>query len=88
MELILITPKTPEWEYMWEWLSDHPINEGLELPWVALHEGEAWQYMGSYHHKGEVIHSFRHRHHPKTLAIQNVSVKGSDLFTPDQIVKK
>ncbi len=87
MELALIDPSSTEWEFMWNWLASHPINEGLENPSVALNEGQAWQYMGSYKQKERVIHTFRHRNHPVTKGIKNLSVSASKELTPEQISK-
>lgn len=87
MELILIKPNSSEWEFMWKWLEDHPINKDIVEPSIALNNGEAWQYMGSWQNGDRIIHSFRHRKHPVTNYIQNVSVQGSESFTPDQIEK-
>jgi len=87
MNLILIKPNSPEWDFMWKWLEDHPINKGIEEPTTALNEGEAWQYMGSWQQDNSAIHSFRHRNHPVTNSLQNVSVHASELLTPDQIEK-
>jgi hypothetical protein len=87
MELILIKIGSPEWDFMWKWLEQHPINKGIEEPSTALNEGEAWQYMGSWQQGDRAIHSFRHRNHPVTKSIQNVSVHASELLTPDQIEK-
>lgn len=66
MEFVLIKENSNEWNEMWGWLASHPLNEGLEEPMVALNDGEAWQYMGSYRGNGNsVVHEFRHRFHPK-----------------------
>lgn len=87
MELVLITPQSQAWEEMWQWLEAHPINEGLEQPSVALHEGEAWQYMGTYKNGDKAVSSFRHRNHPRTGAVYNVSYSHDNL-REDQITKK
>ncbi len=88
MEFVLIKQGSPEWEFMWEWLAKHPINEGLEEPSVALYENEAWMYMGSYNEGDEYIHTFRHRNHPLTKGLINKSLKGNKQITEDQIQKK
>jgi hypothetical protein len=76
MELVIIEVESPEWEYMWNWLTVHPINSGLEEPSVARHpeSGEAWQYMGSFKQGNRVISEFRHRHHPVTNKIEDLKV--------------
>lgn len=85
MELIIVQKDSPEWEYMWSWLENHPVNKDIEEPRVALHEGEAWQYMGSFKNKDKVVHEFRHRKHPVTNNRYTASVSGSDDFTNEQI---
>lgn len=65
MEYVLIKPDSNEWSHMWEWIAKHPLNDGINEPTVALNDGEAWQYMGSFRSiKGDVISEFRHRCHP------------------------
>ncbi len=88
MELVLIQQNSPEWEAMWNWLANHPINAGFDEPSVVLNEGEGWAYMGSYKQGERVLHSFRHRKHPVTNGVKTMSVKASEVFTEDQIVKK
>ena len=88
MELILITPESDEWNYMWKWLAEHPINEGITEPTIAYNEGESWQYMGSYKQKERVIHTFRHRNFPKGNYVKTLSVSASPNLTPNQISKE
>lgn len=88
MNLVLIEPDSIEWNYMWEWLSSHPINKGIENPSIALHEGEAWQYMGSLKEKERTIHQFRHRNHPVTNGVESLSVSASDGFSDNQITNQ
>ena len=87
MNLILIKANSPEWDFMWKWLEEHPISKDIIEPSVALNEGEAWQYMGSWQQGDRAIHSFRHRNHPVTKSIQTVSVQASKDLTQDQIEK-
>lgn len=87
MELVLIEPNSPEWEFMWNWLSSHPLNEGIEDPSTALNDGEAWQYMGSYKQKDKVISEFRHRNHPLTNRLSKLSVE-HPTFNDESITKK
>lgn len=88
MEMILIEPKSPEWEYMWNWLEQHPLNNDVEDKRLALNNGEAWQYMGSWRQGEKVIHEFRHRNHPTTQTVQKLSLKASTALTDEQISKK
>lgn len=67
MQYVLIKPDSNEWNAMWQWVAEHPLNAGIDEPTVALNElnGEAWQYMGSYRGKGgAVVSEIRHRSHP------------------------
>lgn len=88
MELVLVKVNGSEWEYMWNWLAQHPLNEGITEPSVALHEGQAWQYTGSYKQNERVIHSFRHRLHPRTLRREEVNVQASEGMNLTEIQKK
>lgn len=87
MELILIEPSSPEWDFMWNWLASHPINKGLEDPTTAMNDGEAWQYMGSFKQADRVIHTFRHRNHPATSTVQTLNLNASSALTQEQINK-
>lgn len=87
MEFIIVEINSKEWNYMWDWLKNHPINNGLEQPDVALNGNEAWQYMGSYKQGDKVLHEFRHRNHPLTNKVERISLYCSDEFTQDQIKK-
>ena len=88
MKLILILPNSPEWDYMWNWLENHPINASLSEPTTALNENEAWQYMGSFKQGERVIHEFRHRNHPLTNTRQDLKLEASKNLTQDQIQKE
>lgn len=85
MEFITVKRDTAEWLYMWLWLEENAINEGLEEPTVAENDGEVWQYVGSYKNGSKVVHEFRHRNHPKTNDVEKRSLHASDSFTDDQI---
>jgi hypothetical protein len=87
MDLVLIKEGTDEWNAMWERLAQHPINEGLDDPKIAFNQGESWQYMLSSRQGDKVIHSYRHRQHPKDNQRKNVSFYASDKFTDEQIDK-
>jgi hypothetical protein len=87
MEFVIIEIGSPEWEYLWNWLINHPLNEGLEQPDIALNEGEAWQYTGSYKQGDKVIHTMRHRLHPVTQKLEQISLYASNEFESSQIKK-
>jgi hypothetical protein len=87
MEMIIIEPQSPEWDYMWNWLANHPLNENTLDKSLAYNEesGEAWQYMGSFRQNKQVVHEFRHRHHPESNKRELLKVKGSENLSDDQI---
>jgi hypothetical protein len=88
MELIFVKQDSTEWEYIWDFVAKHPINEGLEEPRTALNEGQEWQYMGTYKNKNKLIHEFRHLFHPRTNNVYKITFNGSETFSDDQIEKE
>lgn len=88
MELVLLKRESAEWNSMWERLSQHPINVGLEEPIVALNEGEAWQYMFSFFNGDKILHEFRHRNHPTTNKVERIIFNGGNDFSDDQIEQR
>lgn len=88
MELIFVKQDSTEWDFIWDYVAKHPINEGLDEPQTALNEGETWQYMGTFKNKDKIIHTFRHRFHPKTNDVYNLTFIGSETFSEDQIDKE
>lgn len=93
MEAILIKENSPEWEYMWEWLAAHPLNEGLEEPSVANNElnDEKWRYRLSYRQiEGDdikVLHEFMHKSHPKTGDKEKLVLWASPNMNAEDILK-
>ncbi len=87
MDIVIVEQGSPEWDDMWNKLNDHPLNEGLEQPKTAVNNGEAWQYMGSYRQGDKVIHSFRHRQHPRDNKRKDINFYASDKFNSEQISK-
>lgn len=90
MELIILNIGSPEWEYAWDWVASHPLNETLENPSVAENPetNQTWQYVGTFMQKGKAIHEFRHRHHPLTNRREYLYLNASENFNEDQIAKK
>lgn len=86
MEMILLNPQSSEWDFIWQWLEDHPLNEGLEDKKLAKNENEGWQYMGSWRQGENVVSEFRHRNHPLTQSMHNLSV--SHTVKEESIFKK
>lgn len=89
MDIIFFKRDTAEWDFIWQWLEDHPINEGLEDPKSAINDGEAWQYMGTFRHDDSVVSEFRHRKHPATnsLYVASVSLINYNEDSIEKIVK-
>jgi hypothetical protein len=85
MELVLLKIDSKEWEEIWNWLAEHPINEGIEEPKTASNEGQEWEYVGSLKQGDRVISSFRHRKHPYNNEVVNVSY--SHEVNPESIQK-
>ena len=88
MEFVIIKKNCEEWNYIWNWLENHPLNQGLTEPTIALNKGEAWQYMGSFKQGDIIIHQLRHRLHPLSNTRVDLSLRNSENFTEDQIMKK
>jgi hypothetical protein len=87
MEMLIVKKDSPEWEWMWEFVATHPINEEIEEPSVAINEGEAWQYMCSFKQLDKVIHTFRHRLHPRFQKTEHIVFHSSEKLTPEDIEK-
>ena len=90
MELILIKQSSKEWEYLWGWISEHPLNKGLENPMDAPDNetGFMWEYMGSFKQKERVIHEMRHLHHPLTKKIESLKLNSSKNFNIETDIEK
>ena len=88
MEMLLIKENSPEYNFMWNWIAEHPLNIGLLDPMVALNMEEAWQYMGSHRNGLKTLHSFRHRNHPSTNDRVNLTVAASANMNDDDIEVK
>ena len=85
MDLLILKRDSQAWEWAWNWVAIHPINEGLTEPIVALNEGETWQYMGSVTNKGKTLSSFKHNNHPKTNEAVNLTVEHTEPLTVGDI---
>lgn len=88
MQMILIKPDSTEWNNMWQWVAEHPLNRGLEEPTVAFNElnGECWQYMGSFRSQdGRVVHEFRHRSHPTDNERRYLKMNATDIIADADI---
>lgn len=73
MNLVLIKIGSKEWEEMWDWVANHPINKGIDNPSLALNGTEGWQYTGSFKQGDRVLSGFRHRYHPVTSSVYSIS---------------
>ena len=85
MEFVLIKVDSDLWNGLWDELATHPINEGIENPSTATHEGNSWEYRGSFKQGNIIISDFLHRKHPTTneiyrLSIRRENIKAGDLF--------
>lgn len=87
MKLILLKPNTPEWEFAWNWVASHPLNEGQEDPSTVMNNTFGWEYMGSYWNGSDkLISEFRHKLHPKTNNVQKLSIQHPE-FTKESFEK-
>ena len=87
MQMVLIKRDSQEWEKMWDMVANHPINEGIEEPSLAINEGEAWEYMGSFRQDNRIIHEFRHRFHSKFQRREYLKLNASETITDADIEK-
>lgn len=78
MDVLFIKREQPEWNYMWNLMAKHRLNEGLEEPTVAHFNYEGWQYMDTSVYDGQLAHCFRHRCHPKTQRREYLRLSVSD----------
>lgn len=54
MELLLIKENSPEWQKMWEWIAQHPLNINL-----TPQQLNSWQYTGSLRQDNKTLHQFK-----------------------------
>lgn len=87
MEFILINQDSIEWKHIWDYLEQHPINDGLTEPKSAENQGYSWEYIGSYKQGNRIIHELKHFCHPSTQEPIKISLGGSSEFTTEQIAK-
>jgi hypothetical protein len=88
MELLIFKQDSPSYNFMWNWLANHPINAGIDNPMVALNEGEVWQNMGSFRQGDVTVTQFRHRCHPKTNERKSLSVTHPKIIPDEDIEEK
>ncbi len=88
MDLVLIKKDSPEWEYMWQWLADNPLNSDLSDPRTAANKDIIWRYNGSYGQGKRVIHHFRHECHPTLNEPKDLYVSASEKITDNDIEKR
>lgn len=88
MELVLVKIDSPEWEYIWDYIKNHPINQGIEEPTTALNNGYGWEYMGTFMQEGKALHQLRHFCHPNGNYTRTISLQASSSFTSEQVLKK
>ena len=89
MELIFVKQDSTEWDFIWDFVAKHPINEDLEEPQTAWNNGEAWQYICTYTNKekNKFIHEFRHKNHPNTNSIYFIRFSSENIITDEDIIK-
>ncbi len=86
MEFVIIKVDSNLWNNLWDELALHPINEGVESPSTAIHEGNSWEYRGSFKQDNIIISDFLHRKHPTTNNSYRVSIR-REIFDNTDIAK-
>lgn len=84
--MISIKPESSEWERMWNWVADHPINKGLSEPSVAMSkDNKTWRYVDSFRNKNETVHQFIHENHPITNKAESICLISREVISDDEI---
>lgn len=75
MELVLIKKDSPEWNWMWDTITSHPINQELSADMINL-----WQYKGSLRLRNRILHQF-------SLNDKSIVLGASKTFNDEDIDK-
>jgi hypothetical protein len=78
MEFIAIKIGSKEWDNLWEFVANHPINKDIENPKNALHNNLNWGYIGSFKNGNKVISEVVHGCHPVTNDVYKISYEHKD----------
>lgn len=74
MVFLIIKIESKTWDEMWDWIADHPINEGYDEPSLVPNEGYGWQYIGTYKsNDGRAISEFKHKLHPRFDRVESLT---------------
>lgn len=76
-DLLIVPDDSEEWRIMWDKLSRHRLNRGLDDPCSSEYCGEVWQYMNSEKRLFGYVHLFRHRLHPKSRCPVHIKISAS-----------
>jgi hypothetical protein len=87
IEFVLIKKDSLEWNHIWSYVEQAPINQGIENPSVAWNNDTGWMYMGSMTDGKSIIHRVIHTCHPYNNGSFELSFNGTDNFKND-IYKK
>lgn len=88
VELILLKLNSEELKYVWSYLAEHPLNQGIENPTSSLNDGQEWMYMGTFTDGNRYLHQVRHRNHPKCQCVKSISLEASKDFNPETDIQK
>lgn len=88
MDLVLVEIGSPEWDYIWDYVDKHPMNEGIKQASLILTDGQGWEYMGTYMQGDKAVHSVRHKNHPVLNTLKTLTFHASESFNKEQITKK
>jgi len=87
MEFIILKINSPTWNSLWDELASHPINDGIADPSTAEHNGNSWEYRGSYKQGKKLLSEFLHRTHPVTNNLYTVVIS-RELDKDDDIERR
>lgn len=88
MEIVLIKTDSKEYEYLWDFIENHPLNKGIENPKVALNQDEHWRYIGTITDGKRYIHTVQHTCHPYDNQFKEVSIDASKDFDVSDITER
>lgn len=80
LEVVFVKPHSPEWDYIWDYVTNHPINKDIEEPRVAQNGSHAWRYMGTTTFKSEAIHTVKHTLHPTINDATVITIRASEKY--------
>ena len=89
IDLVLLKVGSPEFQWMWNEVANHPVNEGIEFPTISFNPeiDACWIYKYSIRRDNEVLHELIHMRHPITEDKYNLIINASPHFNEGDIEK-